>query len=372
MTIGKGYEIVAGFKKATTWGTAVACGANDGIRILNEDITTTVEQVSDDSLNSTPYRQANDTGVQRNSGTFQVYGKYHGLDVLVAMALGQTNGAPVARKSGSGATVQYAYYNSYKLKDSLEGLFGTLAIDKQVAVHEYDSVKIRKLTIEGKAGDRVTFTFEVVGRKFSNDSTTNTSSTMANVTEPSPRKYIMFGDGKFFMKTQSAGAINGDDQIYPSEFSITIDNKLGDGDVTSLNYPYIDEPVREDFMEVTGTITLPRYEGTTEENAFINGTKMKMKFAFRGSAIGTGPYYYRFDIYMPQVQITDAGRKVAGAGKIGAPIEFVCTRADSAPDGMDGNGNMSDLANWANESRGVITNPIEIEIVNVWKTDPLA
>ncbi len=371
MTIGKGYEVLAGIDVATTWGTAVSVNAaNKGIKILVENITTTPDYVADDSICGTRARQEAIVGRIDHTGNIDLYAQYANPNIflLIAMAMGRAGAPSVVNPQPSGFR-PYAYTGSIKMRDSLEGYFITLALDKQVAIHEWDSVKMNGMTISGEAGARVMLSMDTIARKWDNSSAVNT--TLGSVSEPTPRKYVLFQDGTFRVKPQAGTALVGTNQIYPSAFSITVNNNM-EPDLTSENDPYVDEPVASDFVEVTGSFTIPKYVTKSYENAFVAGTLMKADIRFITTtqipAPGGGAYYYEFNLYLPQIQITEANAPVDGAGKIAQTIEFIATKAATAPDGMDGNGGDVDTG----EARGSITNPIEIEFKTSVGTDPLA
>lgn len=371
MTIGKGYEAVAALDKAATWGTAVDVNvAGKGFKILNEGISPAVDYLADDSLCGNRFRQEAVIGRQDFTGSIELWNEYTNINIftLIAMAMGRA-GTPVTANKQPGGERPYAYYGRFQLRDSLEGYFFTLAIDKQVAIHEWDSVKMGSMTISGDAGDRVKLAFDVIARKWNNASAINT--TLGSVSIPTPRKYVMFQDGTFRMALQSGTALGVTDQIYPSAFSVTVNNTM-DPTLTSQNDPYVDEPVCSGFGEVTGSLTIPKYTTKAYEDAFVAGTKMKLDIRFITTtqipAAGGGPYYYEWNMYFPQVQITDAPTPVTGAEKITNDLTFMATKADSAPDGMDGNGGIADNG----EARGSITLPIEIEWKSSKGTDPLA
>lgn len=371
MPVGKGYEITAAIDKGASWGTAVDVnGALKKICLLTENITPSVDYLRDSSLCGNRFPGDMVTGRQDFTGTIEMYNQYTNINIftLIAMAMGRAGTPAIVGLDAADGDRPYAYVGSIKLRDSLEGYFFTLAIDKQVAIHEWDSVKMNSFTISGNAGERVQLSFDVIARKWNNSSAVNT--TLASATEPTPRKYVMFEDGQFRINTQSGSALDGDNQVYPSAFTITVNNSM-DPTFTSQNDPYVDEPVSNDLGEVTGTLTIPKYTTKSYENAFVAGTKMKMDIRFISSVQvvtpGGGAYYYEHNLYFPQIQITNSPTALTGPERITNDIEFTATRADTAPDGMDGSGANVD----SGEARGSVTLPLEIEYKSVETTDPL-
>ena len=123
-----GREILIGLKKAATWGTAVACGANDGTLIISESLSQKIEELLDDSA-ALAFIQRTDQGKIDVAGNIEAYLRYEGLDVALALIMG-TAGTP------SKESTTYAYSNSYVMADDLAGLFATIAIKKYIVMIE--------------------------------------------------------------------------------------------------------------------------------------------------------------------------------------------------------------------------------------------
>ena len=113
-----GVEIKAAMKKATTWGTAIACGANDGILINPSSLKKSASVLVDDSL-GTFFSRDGLLGEIKVEGDLPLYLRYDGLDVALAMITG-SSGAPTQQ----GATTAYAY--AYKPTANTDGKFVTL------------------------------------------------------------------------------------------------------------------------------------------------------------------------------------------------------------------------------------------------------
>jgi hypothetical protein len=82
-----GTEIKAAVRKASVWGTAKACGANHGLLILPSNIKKDRASIPDDSLGNY-WPPDSDIGEIKAEGDIQAYGRYDGLDALIAMAMG--------------------------------------------------------------------------------------------------------------------------------------------------------------------------------------------------------------------------------------------------------------------------------------------
>lgn len=375
MVISRSFLANFGVIKGSAWGTAVDANvAGKGLRFLNEAISASSNLLEDESITGTADQGVGQTGSKTITGSVQANLQYSNpvLSTLIAMAMGRAD-TPVT-PLGTDGSKPYAYYGSYRLGDILETYFVTMALDKQTGsvIHEYDSVKINGMTIAGSAGAFVTITFDIIGRKLTTSGTTTTS--LAAATVALPRKEIRFEDFKFRINQLTDSALAQGDAVYPTSFSVTLANNL-EGDLTSQNAPYVDEPIRNAARNVSGSFEIPKYTDENIETRFLDGTVMKMQIVARSNtqipAAGGGPYYYQFAMYMPSVQITNAPRPVSGFAKVPANFEWVAKEVtNTAPDGMDGNGDLSTLTN--EESRGSITESIRIEVTNTQQSNPLA
>src|SRR6185369_10967099 len=94
MANAKGHMVKTGFKKATTWGTAVAVGSGDGLYILSESIQAQSPRILDKSVGGSVQMRGADISAQTFAGQLVLPGRYEGRWItLLALALG-TAGAP--------------------------------------------------------------------------------------------------------------------------------------------------------------------------------------------------------------------------------------------------------------------------------------
>jgi hypothetical protein len=377
MVISKGVNI----KTAAKWHTKgweggdITLGAGDAFKVLSTDIQGTLNLLPNESMSGNRVQPIFTGGAKDASGSIELYAKYDGLDLLVAMAMGEC-GDPSVHGVGSGPM---GYYNWYTMRSALSGLYMTFGIDREVEVQAIDAAKVASMTIRGNAGERVNFAFEIMGREALQNSARNPANSGDNWTEPTPIEFIMFKDGIFMANAQSGAALDGDDQFYAQSFELTLNNALV-ADITSLNDPYMDEPDTSGWTEVTGSFTLPRFENNTFDTNYLNGTAMKVGIVFTDEnqigGVGSGNYYYQFRIWLPQVQITEAPRGVAGPEKIPGTFNWVATKPESAPTGFDGSGSLEansrhtaigQPAPWRNS----LTEAIILEVMNTNSVKPL-
>lgn len=344
-----GREIIAALKKAATWGTEVACGAGDGLLLLSESLGRDQEVLKDESM-GLDFVEAMDVGGITVEGQLEAYLRYDGLDVPVALAMG-TAGAPTQQ----GVTAAYA--NTYRLAASLQGLFATLAMQKlpgtSGSVHVVPSLKMAGFTIKGEAGKAVTIAFDTLGDNLIRNSSTNTPTTMANVTYPEKKHRVLMKQGVFRVNDQSGAALGAGDEIYPSTFELTFKRQMSGVLVAGQGDDVIDEPDEDGFPEITLKIEFPRYLDDAQFNAWTGGTAKKMDITFTGALI-EDTYYRTFQLSFPHLRVAKVEEPTNGPGKIPQSVTYEVLAADAAPTGMS------------------YTDPFWIDVINTRTTDPLA
>ncbi|MDR2018568.1 MAG: hypothetical protein LBQ00_06835 [Syntrophobacterales bacterium] len=346
-----GVEIKAAYKRAAVWGTAVACGAGDGLLIIPSTIKKDATVDVDDSL-GTYFSKDGILGAIKVEGDLNAYMRYDGLDVLLAQVMGIA-GAPVKQ----GTTAAYAY--TYKPTTDTDGEFGTLTKNMKNYIEEHTSAKIAGFTIKGEFGKALTIGFKVISINKTADSTINTITTFNNVTFMEVANRIKFSEGVFRMNAQSGAALNVGDRIYPSSFELSFQRKLtgvyGQYKHTSGSniQDLIDEPTNDGLPEITLKLEFPRHTGNTYLTILGSDSRQKMDITFTGANIG-GTYNRQFALQFPHLQLVNDDPADA-AGIIKEPLEFKVYGAGSAPAGMTG-----------------ITDPLWISGINQRATDPLA
>jgi len=345
-----GREIIVGVKHASTWRTAVECGADDGVLITSEGIGPKAPNfVDDDSLGKTDIRCVMRTN-ENAAGNIEGYLRYEGWDVLLAHALG-TAGTPSLVSGGS-----VSYENTLSPADSISGIFTTLAIKKSATSHpiwEVPSAKWGGFTISGAIGELVKVTFNMMGNKIENQSSVNTSATMANVTYPEGCEVLkMDSNFKIRMNTQSGAALADSDKIYPMSFELTYNRPLREN--WEASYDDMSEPVQDGFAEATLKLTFDKYNLDDFMDAIAADTEYKMDITFEGNTI-EGSIKYTFRVDIPKLMVVSAESPVSGPGVIPHNVELRLLGVDSAPTGMTG-----------------VTDPISIYTINKRSTSPLS
>jgi hypothetical protein len=327
-----GTEIKAAFKKASAWGTAVACGANDGILLLPTSVKRSAEVSIDDSL-GTFYSKDGTPGMINVGGDIPAYLRYDGQVLAMLAQLMGSNSAP-AQQGGTAA-----YTSTLSFATALDGIFGTFAMNMKNYIREVPSLKIIGATIKGEAGKPLEISFQTLGDNFVIDSAVNTLLTFANVTYFETANRVRFADGVFRINDQTAAALDDTMKVYPSSFEIKIMRKL-EGRHTgqylttagSAKQELIDEPQTSGMPEVTVKLTFPRHTATTWMSALGTDTRKKMDIKFTGGLIAD-TYYRYIRFLLPNLQMVD-DEVTDEQGIITEPISFIAHGCDVAPAGF--------------------------------------
>ena len=322
-----GTETRAAAVRGSTWGTAAACGAGDGILTQPPTLKKQREPLIDDSLGQAFQKQA-DQGQIKVEGDLPCYMRYDGLDLLIALAMGDTDGAPVQQGTTS------AYGQGFTLADSLGGLFCTLALDNAVNIDEYPSLKLTGFSLKGRVGEALQLSFTGIASDRVTDSSTNTSATFAGVTVGESANRVLMSQGIFRMNDASGDALDTDDMVYPSSFELSYKRKLTGVYGSGSGYDRVDEPVTDGQPEITLKVEFPRYGSSAHFEDWDLAAPKKMDMIFTGALI-EDPYHREFRLSFPNLLYKGVELPM-DKGALKHPLEFICLAADTAPSGMAG------------------------------------
>ena len=345
-----GVEIIAAFKKAAAWGTAVVLGANDGVLILPSSIKRDAPIEVDDSLGIF-FSRDGDPGSVTCEGDIPGYLRYDGWDTFLALAMGIA-GVPAQQE----ATTAYAYL--YKWKKDTDGFFGTFAKHMKNYIEENPSVKIMGFTLKGEVGQALQIIIHAIADNKEVDSVINTTTTFNNVTILEDANRVRFSQGVFRMNDQGGDALDAGDQIYPSSFELMAKRTLagvhdGQYKTSGVNpQELVDEPTNDGQPEITLKLSFPRHTANTYLADLGTDTRKKMDMTFTGGVI-EGAYSRVFAAELPHLQMKTVD-PVDEQGIIKEPLEFILHSPSAAPTGM------------------TATDPFWISGINQRTTDPLA
>lgn len=356
MGIVKGYTTVAAWKKASTWGTPVACGAGEGIRFTELDPGADLQLIMSEELSGSRGRLAGDRGNILHTPTLGAEAHYEGLERILAHVMG-TAGSPAQQGADD------AYLHTLKQANELDGIFGTLIAYAQSkpAVIEYDSVKCNGFTFQvGSSQQRGQFSFPMIARKraINEGSGTNTTTTAAAVTYASNRDFVNFADMVVRINTTSGGALGSSDIVYPSDVQLTVNNNLPSDDVTTAHAPYTDEPIGGGFATVQLQMTFSKgFQDLTllSEMLSESATEKKCDIVFTGP-LADGSTNFTLGLYLPSLQFVGDPPGVSGPDRQSETLSFEGNRVASSPTGFTSG----------------YTDPLTMEIINQNNADALA
>lgn len=333
---------------------AVPLGPNDGLELKTESIVFDVQLIDSDGATGVRSRVSGDRGNQFHNGDATFDLKYRGLDVIFGLAFGNV-ADPVETPMSS-----EAYLHVFKPANSLTGLMGTLAFDKQISVWEYPSVKVGSISISGSAGaiTEMTVTIVASGLNRNKNLGSNTFTTMATVTVPAERQFVLFEDLDVHLIDPGAGSFTDADLIYPSAFELTMNNNMATDQVTTKLKNKIDEATEDGFFEVTGSLTFPVYEVERIVDLSQSKAVQSMRWNFNGNDLidpGTVDEFPRMSFFFPEIKFGATSPNVGGPGRIGYDSEFSAARAAVSPTAFPAG----------------YTDAVVLEVINARQTNPI-
>jgi len=345
-----GREVVVGVAKGATWGTAVLAAALDGVLITADGMGVGAPEDLVAEEAGIAFQQTSEAGMVDIEGTLDMFLRYESaLNRLIALAMG-TAGVP--------ATVDVsARLHTFQLNDSLDGIFGTLAIDKGPEVFEFASAKLLGFTITGEAGQPVTITFNKRADSLARNTSsgTNNNTTMGSVTYRSKVFRTLMQHLTFRVNSQSAGALASPaDDLKISRFTLQLDRPHSTDHVSGQTG--IIEPTEDGGLPVvTFGFDVPEYLGAVQLDRITGHTALKADLTFdSGVLIGSATQNADVVINIPQLILTAGEAPVNSANKITHAMNGRCEQAQTAPTGM------------------TVTKPFEYLVHNILATDELA
>jgi hypothetical protein len=342
-----GMEMRAAMRKAVQWGTAVACGAGDGLLVRPPSVRKRTDMHLEDSL-GVAFPLVQDRGAVAVQGDIPAYLRYDSLDLPVALAMGETGGAPT---QPDGANDPNTYRQTFTLAEHLEGLFATFALYVGVNVEECPSLKVSGFTLKGQVGTPVMITFHTLADDLLTRGTVNTTGGFSGVTCRETGHRVLMSHGTFRLNDQSGAALEAADVVHPASFELTFKRKLT-GVYAAGQADRIDEPSTAGVPEVTLKLVFPRYTADTYFADMEAGTLKKMDIVFKGALIDAA-YRRTFALSFPALALREVDLPKA-EGILRHPLTFACLAADEAPAGMAG-----------------VTKPFRVEVTNRNDTDVL-
>lgn len=357
MTIMKGFLTLAAFKKATVWGTPVLCAAGDGLALSSESIATDPETIEDEQNEANGVQRLPDIGNQMFGGSIAMPARYEGLEVILAQVFG-TAGVPTTVDTTARKHV-------FKINDTLEGIFGTLLLDRKVHIAEFTTFKWTGFTLRVGQGKRATLEMRgcAHGVNLNTSAGTNTQALFASVTLPANREFLQFRQMVIRANAQAAGALAaGDALLQVNEVTIEVDRALKTDDVNTEFGNRISEPTGDAFATVKVSISFSKLQDGTGGSAAqyilqLSKAAQKMDITFTGDTLaGAATSKFAWTLYLNSVVFKSGTPNIQGQSLSPFTISGQAYRVLTIPTGFP----------------ATYTNALTMEVVSQRVADALA
>lgn len=323
----KGAQTVAGmvYSGGGSWTTEVACAGSSAFEFESETLTADAQFVPNTGISGNVAQIQGSKGNEIHSGDLVIPMDYNIAHRFIAQVMG-TAAAPTSRGSG--------YQHLLSIKTDLEGIHGTVVLGMpSLFVRVYPTVKFTGFTVACNAGEQAKLTVNCVPDTLVvDDSATNKLNTLTNITRPSEIELTEFNHLTVLMKDQASAPLGAGDAIYLSGFTLTVTNNLRGDSVTTRAAPYVDEPTRNGWLEVSGTLTFAELDANTNMVDHLAKTVKMLRISFDGAAWADLAPRYVFN--MPSVQFESVDNNIAGPELAPNTVGFRCSRALSIPTGQ--------------------------------------
>ncbi len=212
----------------------------------------------------------------------------------------------------------------------------TVGVEKnQTKPWVFRSAMVNSMSISAQAGSGLSFSFDLVPFDLDRDSGTNTASTTWDWDNSSElfedNERILFSDIDYFrIDAYSTGtALTSADNYGINGFELSINNNLQTDDQDAITGNYRVEPARGGMREITGTITLPRYEADTFVTWAESGTLLMAELSVSGSTIDS--LARNMKIYICSLKLEQKSVPIDGASVIKQTFNFRALAPTGAP-----------------------------------------
>jgi len=321
----------AGFKKHTTWGTAVALGATDEV-LLRE-----ASGIGPPEIPIIPLLESDHVFVKQSilgnvppkDITIPAYMRYEmgALGRAIAMLFG-TAGVPTDLTGAYKHTLQWA---------DASLLFGCYAEEFPGKIYEATSAMPFKLEL-GFADSLFTAALTLKANTVIETSAVNTLTQMDALTLPASFRETVptFQQAVVKMNAESGAAVTAETALVVSDLSIVYERALEGTPPHVAGSATVVQPVcggHEGGEKITVKLGFPRMNATNAAYfaTFIAGTPQKMLIQLTGALI-TGALYYDFKFYFPRLIMKNPSYTKDEIIKAG--LELITEESAAAPTGM--------------------------------------
>lgn len=327
-----GAQTKAGIKIASTWGTAVACGATNSFA---GEISPSfnVSEIVSRQIGSGAYMLSTATrgSVIPTVSLTADLGYRNNCDILLAQFMG-TSVAPTEVTVGQGD-----YRHAIKFNTTLNAKFVTLAFETtSTTVMEFPTSAVQSIGIATTSvPGYIDFTAELLSNTVELSSAVNTNATLANCTfsEGTPELVAVDLVDKFRTNTQSGSAVVGGDQYNITGFNLSLNRpqeiipeiKGSAGNSAPLSSDLFDGTLSLEVKELADHAYYTIWSAETARKALIQ---------IEGTQIGSGTNK-SFSIYLPSMLlVTEPQYALTDQGTNTVSLEFRLLKASSLSAGM--------------------------------------
>ena len=216
--------------------------------------------------------------------------------------------------------------------------YGTLGFLKfSTTPWVWRAVMVNSITFRFVAGEGMTVSIELIPFNLDRSSGTNGAASADSwafdhssaVFEANER--IVFSDIDHFRidDFSTGSALTSADNMGISAFEITINNNLKGDDMDAVSGKFRVEPTRSAHREITGSITLPRYNADTFFSWEAADTLLMAHLQSTGSTITANAR--KFEIFINSLKLEAGKASISGAGVVQQTFNFRALSPTGAP-----------------------------------------
>jgi hypothetical protein len=329
-----GAQTKAGVKVATTWGTAVACGAGNSFA---GEISPAfnASEINARQIGSGAYMLTNVTrgSVIPTVSLTADLGYRNNCDVILAQFMG-TAAAPTEVTTG-----QADYKHTVTFNTTLNAKYLTFAFESSsTTTMEFPTCAVQTIGIATTSvPGYIDFTAELLAGAVELSSSTNTNASLANCTftEGNPELVAVDLVDKFRTNTQSGGAVGAGDQYNITGFNLSLNRpqEIMPEIKGSAGNP---APLASDLFDGTLSLDVKELADHAYYTIWSAETARKALIEIEGTQIGTGTNK-RFSVYLPRMLlVTEPQYALTDQGTNALSMEFRLLKAATTPTGMSG------------------------------------
>lgn len=327
-----GAQTKAGVKIASTWGTAVACGATNAFA---GEITPNfnVNELTSRQIGSGAYMLSSATrgSLAPTISLTADMGYRNNCDVLLAQMMG-TSGAPTEVTVG-----QSDYKHTITFNTALNAKYVTFAFESSsTTTMEFPTCAVRSIGLASTSiPGYVDFTAELLANDVSLSSATNTNATLANCTFSEGVPELVAADfaDKFQTNDQSAAALSSGGQYNITGFELSLERPqelIPEIKGASGN----SAPIGSDLFNGSFNVTVKELADHAYYTIWNAETARKALLEIQGTQIGTGTNK-RLSVYLPRmILVTEPQYALTDQGTNTLSLNFRLLKASANPTGM--------------------------------------